>query len=78
MSQEANAPIAIRRSGKIKFWKETGYGFIIPDDGGKDVFVHATQTGGSGIAKDTAVTFILDIDPRSGKPAAFDVRVAGR
>lgn len=69
-----------RRTGKIKFWKEErGFGFIVPDEagvnGGKDVFVHVTQTGGKSLEKGTPVTFVLDIDKRSGQPAAFEIEV---
>jgi len=61
-------------SGTVKFYNETtGYGFIEPEDGGNDVFVHATALTRAGLetlAQGQKVNFEPAIDKRSGKPAA--------
>ena len=65
-------------SGTVKFYNETkGYGFIAPDDGGKDVFVHATALQRCGIhtlSEGQKVQFDTDLDPRSGKPAVSNLQ----
>jgi cold shock protein len=44
--------------GKIKFFnEEKGFGFILQDDGGKDLFVHQSQTDGYALNEGDAVEF---------------------
>lgn len=68
-------------SGKVKFFNEAkGFGFIAPDSGGTDVFVHisALQRAGLGALNEgDVVEFELEPDRRSGKLAAVDLRVTG-
>src|SRR5947209_3874095 len=61
-------------TGTVKFYNDQkGFGFIQPDDGGKDVFVHATaleRAGIRGLREGQKVTFEAQTDSRSGKIAA--------
>jgi CspA family cold shock protein len=58
----------MRQRGTVKFFHASkGYGFITPEDGGKDVFVHITAVQRSGIpelAEGTKLSFELQPDPR--------------
>jgi CspA family cold shock protein len=58
----------MRQHGTVKFFNAAkGYGFIAPNDGGKDVFVHITAVQQSGIpelAEGTKLSFELQPDPR--------------
>jgi CspA family cold shock protein len=60
-------------SGTVKWFNTTkGYGFIAPDDGGADIFVHISaveQSGMTGLVDDQKVTFDL-IDGRDGRMMA--------
>jgi CspA family cold shock protein len=60
--------------GTVKWFNPAkGYGFIQPDDGGKDVFVHISaveRAGLSTLAEGAKVSFDLVADRRSGKSSA--------
>ena len=67
-------------SGTVKWYNETkGYGFIQPDTGGKDVFVHATaleRAGLRGLHEGQKVTFEMQADRRTGKESAVNLQAA--
>ncbi|WMX16257.1 MULTISPECIES: cold-shock protein [unclassified Aureispira] len=61
-------------NGTVKFFNDSkGYGFITPDDGGRDVFVHANGLIDE-IAQGDKVSYDIE-DGRKG-PNAVNVRVA--
>ncbi|HYD30907.1 MAG TPA: cold-shock protein [Azospirillaceae bacterium] len=65
-------------TGTVKFFNTTkGFGFIQPDDGGADVFVHisAVERAGMGnLNEGQKVSFEAVRDPRRGKVAAENLR----
>lgn len=64
--------------GTVKFFNHAkGYGFIAPDDGAKDVFVHITALERSGLPalnEGDKVSFEVVMD--RGKPAATNIQMA--
>ena len=66
--------------GTVKFYNgQKGFGFIAPEDGGADVFIHATALERAGIhslSEGQAVSFDTEVDSRSGKTAVANVQVA--
>jgi CspA family cold shock protein len=67
-------------TGTVKFYNEMkGFGFIQPDDGSKDVFVHATaleRAGMRGLTEGQKVAFDTAEDRRSGKVAVNNIQTA--
>ncbi|MDW9439223.1 MULTISPECIES: cold-shock protein [Sinorhizobium] len=63
-------------TGTIKFFnQDKGFGFITPDNGGADVFVHVSAVQGSGQLRDgQKVSYELGQDRKTGKSKAEDVR----
>ena len=67
-------------TGTVKFYNDKrGYGFIAPDNGGKDVFVHATaleRAGIHGLSEGQKVSYDTEEDRRTGKTAVANIQTA--
>ena len=67
-------------TGVVKWYNsQKGYGFIQPDEGGKDVFVHASAVERAGLrslAEGQRVSFDIRTDRRTGKTSAGNVQLA--
>lgn len=65
-------------TGTVKFFNtQKGFGFIAPDGGGADVFVHISEverSGLYGLREGQKVSFESKIDPKKGKPNAVNLR----
>jgi CspA family cold shock protein len=65
-------------TGAVKWFNtQKGFGFIQPDDGGKDVFVHISaveRAGMSGLQEGQKLSYELVADRRSGKSSADQLR----
>ena len=66
-------------TGTVKWFNTTkGYGFIAPDEGGKDVFVHISaveRSGMTGLADGAKVTFDIEAG-RDGRESASNIALA--
>jgi CspA family cold shock protein len=67
-------------TGTVKWFNETkGYGFVQPDNGGKDVFVHVSaveRSGMRGLAEGQKISYELETDRKSGKESAANLKSA--
>lgn len=66
-------------TGTVKFYNsQKGFGFIQPEDGKPDVFVHVTaleRAGISGLADGQKVSFETEVDSRNGKTAVSTIEL---
>ena len=76
MSAEKGFPMA---SGTVKWFNaQKGFGFIAPDDGGNDAFVHISAVERSGLndlREGQKVSFELVSDRKSGKMSADNLKL---
>jgi CspA family cold shock protein len=70
----------VMNSGTVKWFNSTkGFGFIQPDDGAADVFVHISaveRAGMRGLADGQKISYDLVRDQKSGKNSADNLRAA--
>ena len=75
---EDNQPLD-RRIGKVKFFdKDRGFGFVAPDDGGRDVFVHVSAVQRSGLPHledGMLLSFATEDDARGRGPQAVNLQL---
>ena len=66
--------------GTVKWFNEQkGYGFVQPDQGGRDVFVHISaveRSGMCGLVEEQKVSYDVEAERRTGKESATNLRAA--
>ena len=64
-------------TGTVKFFNgERGYGFIKPDDGGRDVFVHISAVERAGLSSlNEGQVVEYEIESSRGKESAINLKV---
>jgi cold shock protein len=72
---------AMAQTGVVKFFNtERGYGFVKPDDGGRDVFVHITAVEAAGLKslnEGQRISFDVEPDKKGKGPKAVNLVVTG-
>ncbi|WP_105383466.1 cold-shock protein [Neorhizobium alkalisoli] len=64
-------------TGTVKFFnQDKGFGFITPDNGGADVFVHISAVSGGSLQDGQKVSYELGQDRKTGKSKAENVNPA--
>ena len=67
------------RQGKVKWFDSTkGFGFIEPQDGGSDIFVHISAVEAAGLndlREEAIVSF--EVEDNRGKQAAINIKIVG-
>lgn len=70
----------MRQTGTVKFFNTTkGFGFITPDEGASDIFVHISaveQSGMTTLDEGKKVSFETEPDPRGKGPKAVNLEAA--
>lgn len=65
-------------TGAVKWFNSTkGYGFICPDEGGADVFVHISAVERSGLGtlnEGQRVSYEIEVDRKRGKSSAVNLK----
>ena len=65
-------------TGTVKFFNaQKGFGFVVVDGGGPDVFVHISEVERSGLSslnEGQKVSFESKMDPKKGKPNAANIK----
>jgi CspA family cold shock protein len=79
--QFAGKEFPMAQTGTVKFFNgERGYGFIKPDDGGRDVFVHITaveRAGLKALSEGQRISFDVEPDKKGKGPKAVNLVVTG-
>jgi cold shock protein len=80
-SSAGRGAFPMAQTGVVKFFNsERGYGFVKPDDGGRDVFVHITAVeaaGLKGLNEGQKISFDVEPDKKGKGPKAVNLVVTG-